>query len=76
MTTPLLIAILVSLYLLITAPLVIFPCMLVSMRNKNQVEKWESKSVPDTEGVIYVLDKSDLLRELFQDGEVATQTKT
>jgi hypothetical protein len=76
MTTPLLIAILVSLYLLITAPLVIFPCMLASMRNKSQLEKWESESVPDTEGVIYVLDKSDLLRELFQDGEVATQPET
>lgn len=72
MTTPLLIAILVGLYLLITAPLVLFPCMLASMRNKEQIEKLETESMPDTEGVVYVLDKSDLIRELLQDGEIAT----
>lgn len=72
MTTPLLIAILVGLYLLITAPLVLFPCMLASMRNKEQIEKLETESMPDMEGVVYVLDKSDLIRELLQDGERAT----
>ena len=76
MTTPLLIATLIGLYVLITAPLVIFPCMLASMRNKKQVEKWETNSTPHTEDIIYVLDKSDILKELFQDGEVATQPRT
>ena len=76
MTTPLLIAIFIGLYILLAAPLVIFPCMLASMRNRNHLEKWETESMHDTEGVIYVLDKSDLLKELFQDGEVATQPKT
>jgi hypothetical protein len=49
--------------------------MLASMRNKEQVEKWETKSTPDTEDVIFVLDKSDILKELFQDGEIATQPR-
>jgi hypothetical protein len=72
MTTPLIIAILIGLYLLIAAPLVLFPCMLASMRNKEQLEKFETESMPDTEGVVYVLDKSDLIRELFPDGEAAS----
>ena len=72
MTTPLIIAILIGLYLFIAAPLVLFPCMLASMRNKEQLEKFETESMPDTEGVVYVLDKSDLIRELFPDGEVAS----
>jgi hypothetical protein len=76
MTTPLLIAILIGAYSLITAPLVIFPCMLASMRNNDQVENWEQVSTTDNEDVIFVLDKSDIIKELFQDGEVATQPKT
>ena len=76
MTTPLLIATLIGAYVLITAPLVIFPCMLASMRNKEQVENWSPISAPDNEDVIFLLDKSDILKELFQDGEVATQSRT
>ena len=72
MTTPLLIAILIGLYMLITAPLVLFPCMLASMRNEEQTEKLETESIPDSESVVYVLDKSDLIRELFPDGETAS----
>ena len=68
MTTPLLIVILVGLFILITAPLVIFPCILASKRNQDEVENWETKSQPVTENVIFVLDKSDILRELIQDG--------
>jgi len=72
MTTPLLITILIGLYMLITAPLVIFPCMLASMRNEEKTEKLETESIPDSESVVYVLDKSDLIRELFPDGETAS----
>ena len=72
MTTPLLIAIFIGLYILIAAPLVIFPCMLASRRNKDKLETMETKSRAVTEDVIYVIDKADLLRELSQDGEVAT----
>jgi len=36
------------------------------------LEKRETKSEPVSEDVIYVINKSDLLRELSQDGEVAT----
>jgi len=72
MTTPLLIAIFIGLYILIAAPLVIFPCMLASRRNQDKLEKRETKSEPVSEDVIYVINKSDLLRELSQDGEVAT----
>jgi len=68
MTTPLLIVILVGLFILITAPLVIFPCILASKRNQDEVENWETKSQPVTENVIFVLDKSDILREIIQDG--------
>jgi len=72
MTTPLLIAILIGLYMLITAPLVLFPCMLASMRNDEKTEKLETESIPDSESVVYVLDKSDLIKELFPDGETAS----
>ena len=68
MITPLLIVILVGLFILITAPLVIFPCILASKRNQDEVENWETKSQPVTENVIFVLDKSDILREIIQDG--------
>ena len=72
MTTPLLIAIIIGLYLLIAAPLVIFPCMLASRRDQDKLEKIETKLQPGPEDVVFVLDKSDLRRELFQDGEIAT----
>jgi len=68
MTTPLLIVILVGLFILITAPLVIFPCILASKRNQDEVENREKKSQPVTENVVFVLDKSDILREIIQDG--------
>ncbi|MCJ7662278.1 MAG: hypothetical protein MUO67_24290 [Anaerolineales bacterium] len=72
MTTPLLIAIIIGLYILIAAPLVIFPCMLASRRDQDKLEKRGTKSKPGPENIIFVLDKSDLRRELFQDGEIAT----
>ena len=71
MTTPLIIVLLVGLYILITAPLVIFPCMLASLRDQDKMEDCDTKSQHIPEDVIFVLDKSDLRRELFQDGEKA-----
>jgi hypothetical protein len=72
MITPLIIVLLVGLYILITAPLVIFPCMLASLRDQDKMEGCDTKSQHIPEDVIFVLDKSDLRRELFQDGEKAT----
>jgi hypothetical protein len=72
MTTPLLIAIIIGLYILITAPLVIFPCMLASLRDQDKLKDCDTKSQNISEDVIFVLDKSDLQRELFKDGEIAT----
>jgi len=72
MTTPLLIVIIVGLYVLIAAPLVIFPCMLASRRDQDKLEDRCQKSLPGPEDIILVLDKSDLHRELFPDGEIAT----
>ena len=72
MTTPLLIVIIVGLYVLIAAPLVIFPCILASRRDQDKLEDRCQKTQPGPEDIILVLDKSDLRRELFPDGEIAT----
>jgi len=45
--------------------------MLASLRDQDKMEDCDTKSQHIPEDVIFVLDKSDLRRELFQDGEKA-----
>ena len=78
MTTTVLVVIIVGAYLLITVPLVIFPCILASRQNNGRYEKWEGTSLPAvddpaTDGIVFVLNKADILEELMRDGEIAVQ---